>query len=140
MAYEKKHNQISKTDVKRQRISDLYVQGLSAAEIAKEMNLNPRTVRKYINEDPECKKMITDKFATIQEKGKYKVENAYIGAIDNLIALSEQDEDLNLKYKASVYIIEMIQGKPVQQQRVDSKIESEITTINVNIVDDEKTK
>lgn len=137
MAYEKKHNQISKTDVKRQQISDLYVQGYNASEIARQMNLNPRTVRKYINEDEECSKMISEKFKTIQEQGKFKVEGAYLGAIDNLIALSEQDDDLNLKYKASVYIIEFINGKPAQQQKIDAKVENEVTTINVNIIDDE---
>ena len=127
----------SKTDIKRELISTMMVQGMKKAEIARRLNLSPQTVDKYVNQDEECKRMIEEKFENIKEIGMQRIREVYLQKIDDLIASSEQEEDPNIRYKSMIYLIEMVNGKPAQQQKIDATVESNVTTINVNITDEE---
>ena len=127
----------SKTDIKRELISTMVLQGMKHSEIARRLNLSPQTVDKYVNQDEECRRMIDEKFENIKELGMKRIKEVYLQQIENLIAGSEQDEDPNLKYKSTIYLIEMVSGKPAQQQKIDATVESNVTTINVNITDEE---
>ena len=127
----------SKTDIKRELISTMMVQGMKKADIARRLNLSPQTVDKYVNQDEECKRMIEEKFENIKEIGMQRIREVYLQKIDDLIASSEQEEDPNIRYKSMIYLIEMVNGKPAQQQKIDATVESNVTTINVNITDEE---
>jgi len=127
----------SKTDIKRELISTMIVQGMKKAEIARRLNLSPQTVDKYVNQDEDCKRMIEEKFANIKEDGMKKIKENYSRAIDQMILLMDQDDDLSLKFKASQYIMECVNGKPAQQQKIEATVDTNVTTINVNITDDE---
>ena len=130
-------NKKSKTDIKRELISTLKVQGLKNTEIAKRLGIVPQTVDKYVNNDEECIRMINEKFENIKELGMQRIKEVYLQQIENLIEGSLQDEDLNLKHKSTIYLIEMINGKPAQQQKIEATVDSNVTTINVNITDEE---
>ena len=130
-------NKKSKTDIKRELISTLKVQGLKNTEIAKRLGIVPQTVDKYVNNDEECIRMINEKFENIKELGMQRIKEVYLQQIENLIEGSLQDEDLNLKHKSTIYLIEMINGKPAQQQKIEATVDTNVTTINVNITDDD---
>lgn len=131
---------VSKSQIKDELISTMYVSGLPINEIAEKLDMHPNTVERYINGrngNDRCKKLIAEKFANIQEEGMQKVKENYLKAINQMISLMNQDDDLSLKFKASQYIIEFLSGKPAQKSKIEATVDTNVTTINVNITDEE---
>lgn len=131
---------VSKSQIKDELISTMYVSGIPMNEIAEKLNMHPNTVERYINGrngNDRCKNLIAEKFANIQDEGMKKIKENYIKAIDQMLLLMNQDEDLSLKFKASQYIIECVAGKPAQKSKIEASVETNVTTINVNITDEE---